>query len=319
VLAASNPTDMYTHITGDDRTGLGALLHSGLSQASVARELGVNPSTVSRELKRNSNEFGSYHAAQARVLARNRRKNAKQKYRKIENNPVLASKIESLLHPLRSPECVAQDVDAVHETIYTWIARSRPDLKERLPYRGRKRHRYGSKRQAKQGWTKQVRPIDERPAVVESRTRVGDKEGDTVRGVRGALLTHADRTSRFLDVDLVPNEGADAAHQKIVARYKDSDCKTITYDRGATFALWRMIERDLGIKIYFAHARHPWERGTNENTNGRLRRVFPKGFDFSTITQADVDGVVSIMNHTRRKCLGWRTPCAVSGTCCTSD
>src|SRR3989344_5514899 len=98
---------MYTHITGDDRTGLGALLHSGLSQASVARELGVNPSTVSRELKRNSNEFGSYHAPQGRVLARNRRKNTKQKYRKIENIPVLASKIESLLHPLRSPECVA--------------------------------------------------------------------------------------------------------------------------------------------------------------------------------------------------------------------
>jgi IS30 family transposase len=310
---------MYKHITGDDRSGLAALLRSGVSQASAAREFGINSSTVSRELKRNANEFGSYHAAHARVLARNRRKNAKQKYRKIENDPVLASKIESLLHPLRSPECVAQDVEVVHETIYAWIARSRPDLKGQLPYRGRKRHRYGSKRQAKQGWTRHVRSIDERPAVVERRTRVGDKEGDTVRGVRGALLTHADRTSRFLDADLVPNEGADAAHQKIVARYKDSDCKTITYDRGSTFALWRMIERDLGIKVYFAHARHPWERGTNENTNGRLRRVFPKGFDFGTITQADVDEVVGIMNHTRRKCLGWRTPCMVSGTCCTSD
>jgi transposase, IS30 family len=310
---------MYRHITSDDRAGLGALLRSGKSQAAVARELGVHPSTVSRELKRNVNEFGSYHAAHARVLARSRRKNSKQKYRKIENNPTLASQIELLLHPLRSPECVAQDVAVAHETIYAWIARSRPDLKEKLPYRGRKRRRYGSKRQVKQGWTRYVRPIDERPVVVEKRRRLGDKEGDTVRGVHGALLTHADRTSRFLDVDLVPNEGADAAHQKIVARYKDSDCKTITYDRGSTFALWRMIERDLNIKVYFAHAHHPWERGTNENTNGRLRRVFPKGFDFSTITQADVDKVVSVMNHTRRKCLGWRTPCAVSGTCCTSD
>ena len=310
---------MYTHLTGEDQTGLATLLRSGMSQAQAARELGVDASTVSRELKRNVNEFGSYHAASARVLARNRRKESKQKYRKIENNPALASKIESLLHPLRSPECVAQEVDVVHETIYAWIERSRPDLTQKLPYRGRKRHRYGSKRQAKQGWTRHVRSIDERPKVIERRTRIGDKEGDTVRGVHGALLTHADRTSRFLDADLIPNEGADGAHERIVARYKDRDCKTITYDRGSTFALWRMIEHDLNIKVFFAHARHPWERGTNENTNGRLRRVFPKGFDFSTITQADVDEVVYLMNHTRRKCLGWRTPCAVSKTCCTSD
>ncbi len=310
---------MYTHITSEDRAGLGALLRSGMSQRAAAKELGVDPSTVNRELRRNSNEFGSYHAAHARVLARTRRKESKSAYRKIENDPTLASMIESLLHPLRSPECVSQDVDVVHETIYAWITRSRPDLKEKLPYRGKKRRRYGSKRQTKQGWTRHVRSIDERPEVVERRTRLGDKEGDTVRGVRGALLTHTDRTSRFLDADLVPNEGADAAHERTVARYKDSDIETITYDRGSSFALWQMVERDLGIKVYFAHAHHPWERGTNENTNGRLRRVFPKGFDFGTITQADVDEVVHIMNHTRRKCLGWQTPCAVSGTCCTSD
>ena len=310
---------MYTHLTGDDRTGLATLLRSGMSQAQAARALRVAPSTVSRELKRNVNEFGSYHAASARVLTRNRRKDAKQKYRKIENNPALAVTIESLLYPLRSPECIAQDVDVVHETIYAWIARSRPDLTEKLPYRGKKRHRYGAKRQVKQGWTRHVRSIDERPVVIEKRSRLGDKEGDTVRGVRGALLTHVDRKSRFLDVDLVANEGADDAYAKTVARYQCSDCNTITYDRGSTFALWKMTEDMLGITVYFAHARHPWERGTNENTNGRLRRVFPKGFDFSTITQADVDEVVWLMNHTRRKCLGWQTPCVVSKTCCTSD
>ena len=84
--------------------------------------------------------------------------------------------------------------------------------------------------------------------------------------------------------------------------------RSFTFDRGSAFSLWRMIERDTGATVYFAHPRAPWERGTNENTNGRLRRVFPKGFDFSTITQRDVDRVVLLMNHTKRKCLGWRTP-----------
>lgn len=95
---------------------------------------------------------------------------------------------------------------------------------------------------------------------------------------------------------------------------------TVTYDRGSEFALWKMIERDTPARIFFADPHSPWQRGKNENTNGRIRRVFPKRFDFSTITQRQLDRVVAKMNRTPRKSLSWRTPeevfkelCCVSG------
>jgi IS30 family transposase len=80
-----------------------------------------------------------------------------------------------------------------------------------------------------------------------------------------------------------------------------------------------MIERDTAARVFFAGARQPWERGTNENTNGRLRRIYPKGTDFSIITHEEVANTVWIMNHTKRKCLNWRTPCEMFRKCCTSN
>ena len=90
-------------------------------------------------------------------------------------------------------------------------------------------------------------------------------------------------------------------HGEIVARKERLGAHSFTFDRGSCFSLWRRIERDTNATVYFADPHAPWERGTNENTNGRLRRVFPKGFDFDTITQRDIDAVVWIMNHTKRK------------------
>lgn len=310
---------MYHHITRDQRTALTALLRSGYSQRRAGRELGLNQSSISRELKRNKDENDLYHVPPADWLARDRRRQSKIAYRKIENNSTLASRIEIRLDPLTSPEVIAQDEPVSHESIYAWIYRSRPDLKSKLPQRGRKRRRYGSKREQKQGWTKEVRAIESRPVGAEHRSRTRHFEGDTLRGKHGALLTHTDRKSRFEIAHKVETEGADQAHAVIIANPHLANARTITYDRGSTFALWRMIERDTSATVYFANARHPWERGTNENTNGRLRRVYPKGFDFATITQQDLDVVVWLMNHTKRKCLNWRTPCEMFGQCCTSD
>lgn len=301
---------MPTHITREDRIALAALRREGHSQADAARSIGKSPSAVSRELKRNATDEGTYHATHADVLARERRKCSKVGARKIENDTVLAQDIESLLCPLVSPEVVAHETGIAHETIYAWVERSRPDLKVCLPQRGRKRRRYGSKRAQKQGWTKHVRSIDERLETNES------WEGDTVKGrTKARLLTSVERKSLFAIVDLVPDGTADSVH---AATKKREFTGTMTYDRGSEFALWRMIERDTDLKVYFAQPHHPWERGKNENTNGRLRRVFPKRFDFSTITQRDVNRVVRLMNHTPRKSLSWRTPCMVFGRCCVS-
>ena len=309
---------MYTHIRRDHRVALAALLRAGYSQRAVGRELGINQSTVSRELSRNAREDGSYHSSHADVLARERRKSSKIAYRKIETDAGLADRIERRLDPLVSPEVIAHDERITHTSIYAWIERSRPDLRTLLPYRGRKRRRYGTRRRVKQGWTRFVRPIDERPESADDRSRVGHFEGDTVRGRNGALLTLTDRKSRFEVAVKIPGEWCDPVHTAIVHRKEMLDAHSFTFDRGSCFSLWQMIEKDTGADVFFARARAPWERGTNENTNGRLRRVFPKRCDFSTIAQRDVDVVVWTMNHTKRKCLDWRTPCAVFGKCCTS-
>jgi IS30 family transposase len=309
---------MHHHLTRDNRAALAALLRAGHSQADAARHIGFNPCSVSRELKRNVKEDGSYNVRHAHSLARKRRMLSKKQYRSIENNSGLSNLIECLLHPLLSPEAVGHMLGISHETIYAWIDRSRPDLRMKLPYQGRKRRRYGSKRGKKQGWAQKVRSIENRPKIAEQRGRVGDFEGDTMRGKRGALLPHVDRKSLFTIAHLIPNEGADVTHEKAgeLRRYEPH---TITYDRGSAFALWRMIEKDTKAKVYFAHPYQSQERGSCENTIGRLRRVFPKRFDFSTITQRDVNAVIRFMNHTPRKRLRWRTPCEVFGKCCISD
>ena len=310
---------MYHHTTQEEKTALAALLRAGYSQRSAAKELGINQSSVSRELARNTKTGTSYHAGRAQQMADDRRVMSKTAARSIERDPALAHRIEAQLHPLVSPEVIAHDESVCHETIYAWIYRSRPDLKVRLPQRGKKRRRYGSKREAKQGWTKDVRSIHTRGSGAARRSRTRHFEGDTLRGDREALLTLTDRKSRFEDAVKIPYEGCDPVHGAILTRQKKLAARSFTFDRGSCFSLWRMIERDTNARVYFADPHAPWQRGTNENTNGRLRRVFPKGTDFSTITQRDVDRVVRLMNHTKRKCLNWRTPCEVFHGRCTSD
>jgi IS30 family transposase len=309
---------MYRHISRDDRAVIAACLKCGESFAEIGGRIGKDASSVWREARRNRGRTG-YAAAKADAKARARRAASKEGSRLVEGDAAMAARIGARLTPLVSPEVAAREEGLSPVTVYAWLYRSRPDLVGSLPQRGRKRRRYGSKRAEKQGWTRLVRPIGERPAEAEGRRRARHFEGDTVRGRNGHLLTHTERKSRFEVAHLVPDEGSDAALAAISRCPELKAAATITYDRGSTFAQWRAIEEATGARVYFANAHHPWERGTNENANGRLRRAFPKGFDFGKIDQNDVDSVVWIMNHTPRKCLGWRTPCSVYGRCCTSN
>lgn len=300
---------MQRHLNRDDRVALGALRRAGFNQAAIARELGVHRSTITRELQRNRTQTGKYHARNAHNQAQARRKQSKVRYRKIDR--VLGTQIAVQLHPLVSPEVVAHQCGIHHQTIYSWVYRDRPDLLARLPQRGRKRRRYGSKRAKKQGWTQRVRSIHERPDSTLA------WEGDTIKGkTRSRVLTHVERTSLYTRADLMPDGTADSVHAVLKAKPLVG---TITYDRGSEFALWAMIERDTQATVYFAEPHHPWQRGKNENTNGRLRRVLPKAFDLSTITQSQLDQTVYRMNHTPRKSLGWKTPAEVyESLCCDS-
>jgi transposase, IS30 family len=309
----------HHHLTRDERVSLAAFLRAGRTQADCARLLGVNRSTVSRELKRS---FGKYKVSVANKKAKLARKKSKRKERKIENNKKLATKIISFLKLGWSPEQIYKKVRLVSdETIYTWIRRSRKDLSVLLPQRGRIRHQYGKKQKGgHQGWTKFVQSIETRPQSAENRSWIGHWEGDTIVGRdRARLLTHVDRKSRFLVATILPNGHAETVHAAAVRAFKNIPCRSITYDRGSEFALWRLIERDTGATVYFARAHAPWERGTNENTNGLLRRSFPKGTPLGAATARAVVRAVWEINHRPRKCLNWKTPCQVFGRCCVSS
>lgn len=300
---------MHKHFNREDRIALGVLKRAGLSHAEIGRQLGFHRCTIGREWKRNQKPRSGYHAINADIQATTRRQQAKQQYRIIDT--VLGLAIAKQLHPLVSPEVVANRVGIHHQTIYSWLYRDRPDLLPLLPQRGRKRRRYGSKRAKKQGWTRLVKRVHERPISVLA------WEGDTMKGgTKSQLLTHVERTSLYTRADLIPNGTAEVVHATLKIKPLSG---TITYDRGSEFALWQMIERDTNTSVFFADAHAPWQRGKNENTNGRLRRVFPKRFNFATINQKQLDRVVHLMNHTERKSLGWKTPCSVYGrACCVS-
>lgn len=307
----------HHHLSRDERVALAAFVRAGKSQAECARLLGVHRSTISRELRRSGTE---YKAVTADKHAATRRRESKQHERKIENDSQLAREIVRLLRKGHSPEQIAEEVRLVSDdTIYDWIDRSRKDLAVLLPQRGKVRHRYGKDTGVVQGWTKSVRSIEIRPKEANDRSRIGDWEGDTVVGRdRARLLVHVDRKSRFIVATIMPNGTADVTHAATAASFKRLPVRTITYDRGSEFALWRMIERDTGAVVYFANAHHPWERGTSENSNGLLRRFFPKGTPIGERLQKEVDKAVWLINHRPRKCLNWKTPCAVFGRCCNS-
>lgn len=301
---------MYKHITRDDRIVIADSLRRQETISFIANRIRKDKGSISREISRNKNSNGEYFVNTADYRTKERRKKSKYRYRLIENDSSLRKRIEKLLEPLTSPEMVAHMLGIHHQTIYSWLYRERRDLLSRLPQRGRKRRRYGSYREINTGWTKTAKSIHDRVELDLN------WEGDTVQGkTKSKLLTHVERKSLYTLADLLPNGTADAVHAKM----KKSNIKgTITYDRGSEFSLWKMIEKDTGASIYFADAYHPWQRGKNENTNGRLRRVYPKGFDFDTINQRDLNRVVWKMNHSPRKSLSWQTPCAVYGRCCTS-
>lgn len=320
-----------THLSQEDRAVIAALRNSGATLRAIAQVIHKHYSTVCRELLRNTERDGAYNAERAQKKCRVRRVNAKYGARKIENDPTLARRIEAQLrgnHPLGdwSPAAIAQGIQSVcHQTIYSWIRRCRPDLRRILPRRGKYRRQYGSSKQPSRGWTTRIRSIETRPKAVVGRKQLGHYEGDTVRlGRSFAMLTLVERTSKFLIAELITGQVGMvyAVHEGIVGglgSLPPALRRTLTPDRGGEFAYWDMTEQEVpGLRIYFAHPHSPWERGTNEHTNGLLRRYFSKKDNHESITKAQVAEVVRMINHRPRKSLNWETPCKVFGACCVS-
>lgn len=324
----------FAHLTQDERYRIETLLEEKYTYREIARAVKRDISVISREVRRNKRSDGGYCASTAERRKDKRRLLSKYGSRIIENDARLGTLIEELLRGSHdengdwSPEVIANTTlkgQVSHATIYLWIKRSRRDLVHLLPNQGRRRATYGSL--ATRKFREQSLPsIEMRPDSVESRKELGHFEGDTVVLKEGRLHTLVERKSRFLIADLTTIRGPGLAMQiseSAIVNLSDLPLgyrQTITYDQGSEFAWWDEMEKGLrGTKVYFAHARSPWERGTNERTNGLIRRYFPKGSRAVKVNTDIIAKVVWMLNHRPRKILQWRTPCEVFGRCCTSS
>jgi len=308
----------YLHLTCEQRCQICALLQSGHSQAHIARTIGVDPSTISRELVRNTGARG-YRFKQAHEKALQRRKEASDKPRKMTPDLVVLVE-EKLTQEQWSPDQIsgrlAQDGVACisHERIYQHVWKDKKDggkLYLHLRHSGKKYNKRKGKNSGR-GLIPNRVDIDQRPAVVAAKSRIGDWEADTIIGAnhRGAVMSHVERKSKYTKLAKLADNSADSVLQacaRVLLPLADR-IETITYDNGKEFASHAEIATSLGSLSYFAKPYHSWERGLNEHTNGLFRQYFPKGSDLSIVSDTDIQRVEDKLNSRPRKILGYRTP-----------
>ena len=306
----------YKQLASEQRYQIYGLKQAGLDQSQIAIYLGVNKSTISRELSRNKGQRG-WRPKQAQSF-RDERKRSSLNGKRISLHEW--ADVERLVRADFSPEQVEHrlalegGLRISHETVYRYIyadKRNGGDLHQHLRSQKPHRKRYASG-QERRGVLKNRVIIDERPAIVEQKSRVGDWEGDTVIGKnhKGGLVTLAERKTRYVLAGHIRSKQADgvtAVTTHLLEPHKDR-CHTITFDNGKEFAGHERIAAALQTSIYFAHPYHSWERGLNENSNGLLRQYFPKRMDLSNISEEQVQRAVDRLNHRPRKVLGYRSP-----------
>lgn len=306
----------YTHFTLDERKKLQEKLKEGKSVRQIARELGRNVSSISREIKRNySKSKNQYNAWRAQTLSIQRRR--EKSYRCLRREMPQWDYIVEKLQQYWSPEAICGRWNKEHPgekrlhyaTIYRYVRRKEfPGISRKTHLRRRGKRKYN--RKANYNSIQPERIIPEWPEEIQTRSRFGDWEGDTVYGAvgKGALVTLVDRKSRFLCAGLLPSRDAELTRQVVENLLKGFPVRSISFDNGAEFADFKCLEANLKAPVYFAEPHKPWQRGTNENTNDILRFFFPKGCDFLSISDACLQTVVSSINHRPRKCLGWKSP-----------
>lgn len=307
------------HLTEGQRYEISAYLQSGKTQKEISVLLGVNKSTISRELRRNADYRNGLYKPELAQRKYQSRMNKRAHFKKF--NDSLKLQVEILLKADYSPEQITgylkrNNMECVsHETIYlhVWSDKRSGNQKlyKHLRRKGRKYARRGSKTNGR-GFIKNRIDIDQRPSVVDERVRFGDLEIDTVIGKnhKGALLTINDRVTGLVWIrKLSGKEAAPLTEAAVKALHPIKDIiHTITADNGKEFSFHEKIAEELNISIYFAKPYHSWERGANENTNGLIRQYFPKGTDFGDITPEQVMHVQNILNSRPRKRLGYMTP-----------
>jgi IS30 family transposase len=314
----------YKRLTLADREDIATLLPLDISLREVARRLKRSPSTITREVNRTGRLRCLYRPSKAQ---RQSHKRQYRRRRKIEKNARLRTFIREKLALRWSPREISVmlrkefpnnlEMQVSHETIYSYLyVLPRGQLrKELLSYLRQKRRMRKKRSQVheKRGQIPEIISIEERPAEVADRTVPGHWEGDLLMGKdhQSAVATLVDRSTRFLI--LIPLKKKDAttvrkAYEKEIMSLPELVRKSLTLDRGKENAEHVLFTKNTKMKVYFAHPQSPWERGTNENTNGLIRDFFPKGIDFGKVTRREIKKVQRLLNERPRAVLDFDTP-----------
>ncbi len=310
----------YCQLTEEDRIEIYAMTQAGKQQKIIAQMLGVHPSTVSRELRRNCGLRG-YRPKQAQQKALQRRHESRKAVKML---PKTISYINNKLNQEHSPEQISCRMKrdprwrgpcVSHERIYQHVWQDKAQggaLHKRLRIIGTKKRRKRRNSRDLRGAIKNRTSISKRPKIVRQKLRIGDWEGDTVVGKnhKGALVTLTDRKSKLTLIGKVEKYTAKAVENMIVDLLKGLPraSHTITVDNGKEFANHESIAKKLGAKVFFADPYSPWQRGLNENTNGLIRQYAPKSSEIHSLTQAQVKHIQERLNNRPRKTLGFLTP-----------
>jgi IS30 family transposase len=318
-------------LSQDERIEVADLRHAGLSIRQVADRLGRSPSTVSRELRRNAAGSGEYRPFEAHRQATARR--ARHHLRRIETRPELGQVIGELLAQRWSPQQISRQLRRrfpgepgmwlCHESIYQAVYQPGSPLlrpsplapHRRSPLRTgrdhRRAHQHGSRRRPR--FEQPMLTIGQRPFQPDDRSEAGHWEGDLIIGKDqgSAIGTLVERQTRLVRLLHLPRRDGDALHDALAARLAGLPAslrRSITWDQGTEMARHRTITRSLGAPVYFCDSHSPWQRGSNENSNGLLRDYFPKGTDLSAHSPEHLLAVENELNNRPRRVLHDRSP-----------
>ena len=316
----------YSQLSSVEREEISRAVALGFSMQLIARQLGRSASTVSRELRRNAECPARYRATVAQWRAQRRARVARRP-RKLVTDRWLRRYVGRRLQQGWSPQQIAarlrrdypQDVEKriSHETIYAAIyIVPRGELRRTLirclrQHRKVRRRRYRSG--LKRGDIPNPTPIAARPIEVEARLIPGHWEGDIIKGRANgsAVGTVVERTTRLVLLARMPGLDSRSVVQGFARKLRTIPQplrKSMTYDQGREMARHEMLSKKLKLQVYFADTHSPWQRGTNENTNGLLRQYLPKSADLAVLTQVELNAIAARLNNRPRQTLNWMTP-----------
>lgn len=318
----------YQRLQAGEREEISRGLGQGWSLRGIAQHVGRHVSTISREVRQHHADRDTYRAMRATRRAWRHAGTRRAGKTKLAAHLPLQRFVYEKLHLRWSPEQIAQALRRAYpedmtmrvspETIYTSLyvlprGHLRQELLACLRRGHRRRHRRRAFLTVPRKPLEGMLSIDQRPEEVTGRTVPGHWEGDLLigRNRQSALGTLVERTTRFLLlVPLKRKTATEVRHAfgRVIQRLPPQAKRSLTYDQGREMAEHRRLTQDTHLQVYFAHPASPWERGTNENTNGLIRQFFPKGTDFSQLPRRDIARVQQLLNGRPRKVLQWRSP-----------